>query len=107
VDTWDGEEVQLLDILHHGLGFPRLGDEGPHEPSCWEPNGSHSDADHPFHLHHFLGGFIVVGGFWWAVFGFLIVGGLYSVTAMRENDNERATVYTKHRQTLQALVTEA
>jgi hypothetical protein len=26
---------------------------------------------------------------------FLIVGGLYSVTALRENDNERATVYTK------------
>jgi len=61
----------------------------------------------PFHLHHVLGGFIVVGDFWCTVFGFLIVGGLYSVTAMRENDNERATVYTKHRLTLQALVTEA
>jgi hypothetical protein len=31
---------------------------------------------------------------------FLIVGGLYSVTALRENDNERTTVYTKHRLTL-------
>jgi hypothetical protein len=30
---------------------------------------------------------------------FLIVAGLYSVTALRENDNERATVYTKHRLT--------
>ena len=36
-----------------------------------------------------------------------IVGGLYSVTALRENDHERVTVYTKHRLTLQALVTEA
>jgi len=31
----------------------------------------------------------------------LIVGGLYSVTALRENDHERVTVYTKHRLTLQ------
>jgi len=38
---------------------------------------------------------------------FLIVGGLYSVIALRENDHARATVYTKHRLTLQALVTEA
>jgi len=38
---------------------------------------------------------------------FLIVGGLYSVTALRENDHERVTVHTKHRLTLQALVTEA
>jgi len=30
----------------------------------------------------------------------LVVGGLYSVTALRENDNERATVYTKHGLTL-------
>jgi hypothetical protein len=30
----------------------------------------------------------------------LVVGRLYSVTALRENDNERATVYTKHRLTL-------
>ena len=28
---------------------------------------------------------------------FSIVGGLYSVTALRENDHERVTVYTKHR----------
>ena len=28
---------------------------------------------------------------------FLIVGGLYLVTAWRENDQERVTVYTKHR----------
>jgi hypothetical protein len=34
-------------------------------------------------------------------------GGLYSVTALRENDHERVTVYTKHRLILQALVTEA
>ena len=27
---------------------------------------------------------------------FLIVGGLYSVTALREDDQERFTVYTKH-----------
>jgi len=38
---------------------------------------------------------------------FLIAGGLYSVTALRENDHERVTVYTKHRLTLQALVTQA
>jgi hypothetical protein len=37
---------------------------------------------------------------------FLIAGGIYSVTALRENDQERVTVYTKHRLTLQALVTE-
>ena len=37
---------------------------------------------------------------------FLIAGGLYSVTALRENDQERATVYTKHGLKLQALVTE-
>ena len=30
---------------------------------------------------------------------FLIVAGLYTVTALRENDNERATVYTKQRLT--------
>ena len=30
-------------------------------------------------------------------FCFLIVGGLYSVIALRENDQERVTVYTKHR----------
>ena len=29
---------------------------------------------------------------------FLIVGGLYSVTALRENDQGRVTIYTKHRQ---------
>jgi len=34
---------------------------------------------------------------------FFIVGGLYSVTALRENDNERATVYTKHRRTLHSI----
>jgi len=28
---------------------------------------------------------------------FFIVGGLYSVTALRKNDNERVTVYTEHR----------
>ena len=28
------------------------------------------------------------------VYPFLIVGGLYSVTAWRENDQERVTVYT-------------
>ena len=28
---------------------------------------------------------------------FFIVGGLYSVTALRENDQERGTVYTAHR----------
>ena len=38
---------------------------------------------------------------------FLIVGGLYSVTALREKYHERVTVYTKHRLTLQAIVTEA
>ena len=27
----------------------------------------------------------------------MIVGGLYSVTALRENDQERVTVYTRHR----------
>ena len=27
---------------------------------------------------------------------FLIVGGLYAVTALREDDQERVTVYTKH-----------
>ena len=27
----------------------------------------------------------------------MIVGGLYSVTALRENDQERVTGYTKHR----------
>jgi len=32
---------------------------------------------------------------------FFIVGGLYSVTVLRENDHERATVHTKHRLTLQ------
>jgi len=45
---------------------------------------------------------------------FLIAGWLYSVTALRENDQERVTendqervtVYTKHQLTLQALVTE-
>jgi len=37
---------------------------------------------------------------------FYIAGGL-SVTALPENDHERVTVYTKHRLTLQALVTEA
>jgi len=36
-----------------------------------------------------------------------IAGGLYSVTALREDDQERVTVYTKHRRTLQAQVTEA
>jgi len=30
----------------------------------------------------------------------LVVGGLYSITALRENGNDRATVYTKHRLTL-------
>jgi hypothetical protein len=30
---------------------------------------------------------------------FLIAGGLYSVTALRENDQERVTVYTEHRLT--------
>jgi len=52
-------------------------------------------------------------GFKWALFGnrpagasnfFLLLVGL---TALRENDQERVTVYTKHRLTLQALVTEA
>ena len=38
---------------------------------------------------------------------FLIVCGLYAVAALRENDHERVTVYTKHRLTLKALVTEA
>jgi len=38
---------------------------------------------------------------------FFIVDGLYSVTALREIDHERVTVYTKHRLLLQALVTEA
>jgi len=38
---------------------------------------------------------------------FLIAGGLCSVTALRENDRVRVTVYTEHRLTLQALVTEA
>jgi hypothetical protein len=46
---------------------------------------------------------------------FLIPGGLYSVTALRENvkslllswTKKGVTVYTKHRLTLQALVTEA
>jgi len=37
----------------------------------------------------------------------LIAGGLYSVTALRENDQERVTVYTQHRLTQQAQVTEA
>jgi len=37
----------------------------------------------------------------------LIVGGLYSVTALRDHDQERVTVYTKHRLTLQAPVTKA
>jgi len=31
---------------------------------------------------------------------FLIVGGLYSVTALRDNDNKRVTVYTRHQLTL-------
>ena len=31
-------------------------------------------------------------------FHFLIVGGLYLVTALWENDQERVTVHTKHRQ---------
>ena len=35
---------------------------------------------------------------------FLIAGGLYSVTALRENDQERVTLYTKHRLTLQLLL---
>ena len=30
---------------------------------------------------------------------FLIAGGLYSVTTLRENDQERVTVYTKHQLT--------
>jgi len=39
---------------------------------------------------------------------FLIASGLYSVTALRENDQERVTEYTKRRLTLvTALVTEA
>jgi hypothetical protein len=36
---------------------------------------------------------------------FLIVGGLYSVTALRENDQERVTVYTKHRLKLHSQTT--
>jgi hypothetical protein len=43
----------------------------------------------------------------WVMEMFLIAGGLYSVPALRECDQERVTVYTKHRLTLQALVTEA
>jgi hypothetical protein len=35
----------------------------------------------------------------------LIAGGLFSVTALRKNDHERVTVYTKHQLTLQALET--
>ena len=35
----------------------------------------------------------------------LIVGGLYSVTALRENDQERVTVYTKHRLRLHSQTT--
>jgi len=66
-------------------------------------------------LRGFLG-FLIVGCWWalfdhidcwWASLVFFIVGGLYLVTALRENDNERVTEYTKHRQTLQSLVTEA
>jgi hypothetical protein len=38
---------------------------------------------------------------------FLIAGGLYWVTALREHDQERVTVYTKHRLPLQAQMTEA
>ena len=36
---------------------------------------------------------------------FLIVGGLYSVTALRENDQERVTVYTKHQLKLHSQTT--
>ena len=36
---------------------------------------------------------------------FFIVGGLYSVTALRENDQERVTVYTKHRLKLHSQTT--
>ena len=35
----------------------------------------------------------------------LIVGGLYSVTALRENDQGRVTLYTKHRLKLHSLTT--
>jgi hypothetical protein len=40
VDAGVGEEVQLLDVLRHGLGF--LGNEGLHE--LWGAD-RHSDAD--------------------------------------------------------------
>ena len=39
------------------------------------------------------------------LFCFLIVGGLYSVTALRENDQERVTVHTKHRLKLHSPTT--
>jgi hypothetical protein len=37
----------------------------------------------------------------------MIAGGLYSVIVLREKAQERVTVYTKHRLTLQAKVTKA
>ena len=38
-------------------------------------------------------------------FWFLFVGGLYSVTVLRENDQERVTVYTKHQLKLHSQTT--
>ena len=35
----------------------------------------------------------------------MIVGGLYSVTALRENDQERVTLYTKHQLKLHSQTT--
>ncbi len=42
---------------------------------------------------------------WCDVYYELIVGGLYSVTALRKNDQERVTVYTKHRLKLHSQTT--
>ena len=38
----------------------------------------------------------------WPIFFFWIVGGLYSVTALRKNNDEGVKVYTKHQDLTQA-----
>ena len=62
----------------------------------------HKSADLPV-----AGGLYSISDFWIASGLFLIESGLYSVTALRRNDQKRVTVYTKHLLQPRSQTTEA
>jgi len=67
----------------------------------------HWTAPHVQHARAQRFGWIGGGRETLGLLSLLIAGGLCSVTALRENDQERVTVYTEHQLALQAQMTEA